>query len=161
MKDSLECTVCGGSSMSLINSYKHKWLSCNDCGNIFRKRKERYFVPRILHRGIANRILPSGAMNMLYPMQEVIEEEAHAYDYYDEASKLAVEGTKWFDQINNIKKTLEHYGIDLKGKRILDISGGPGFVAVELAKTAEKVVVTEFSKTAVDGMKRHLDVNAV
>ena len=102
MKENLECIVCGGSSMSLINSYKHHWLSCNDCGNIFRKIKKRYFIPRILHRGIANKILPSGAINMLYPMQEVIEEERRFYDYYDDASKSKVEETKWFGQVEQI-----------------------------------------------------------
>jgi len=161
MNNNIVCVVCGGSSISLINSYKHNWLSCNDCGNILRNRKKKYFVPRIINRGIANIFLPNKALNKLYPMQDVIEEERRLYDHYDEDSKLQVEETKWFGEANNNKKTLEHYGIGLNGKKILDISGGPGFVALELAKYAEKVIVTEFSKTAVDGMKRNLGVNAV
>jgi len=126
-----------------------------------RKRKKKYLVPRIINKGVAQLILPSKAFKKLYPVDEVIEEDRHMYDYYDEYSKLAVEETKWYGEAENNRKTLGTYGISLTGKTILDISGGPGFVAKELSKSAERVIVTEFSKKAVEGMKKNLGVEAV
>ena len=161
MQPGSNCIVCDSRSITSINSYKHIWLSCNDCGTISRKRKDKYIVPRFLPRSIANSILPTAAVHMLYPMQEVIEEESAFYDYYDQASELNVEETKWYEQIEDIQKKLDLYKIDIREKKILDISGGPGFVGVEFAKIAKKVVVTEYSETAVAGMKRNLGIEAV
>jgi|TARA_B100002003_G_C14029269_1_gene496191 ubiquinone/menaquinone biosynthesis C-methylase UbiE len=147
--------------MSIINSYKHHWLSCNDCGNIFRKRKKRYIVPCILHRSIASIVLPKRALNKLYPMEDVINNEERFYDHYSEDSKLKIETTKWEGETHTNIATLKRYGINLEGKNILDISGGPGFVALELEEIAKKVVVTEYSEVSVNAMKKNLGVNAV
>jgi 2-polyprenyl-3-methyl-5-hydroxy-6-metoxy-1,4-benzoquinol methylase len=154
------CKICGADSKTVIDSYKHYWNSCNDCGNIFRERKEKYIVPCILSKSLAKIFLPENGMRLLYPEDIVIKEEEQMYDY-TEASTLNVEETKWINQINKIKKNLEIYNISLKKKKVLDISGGPGFVGKELSKVAEKVVVTEFSKIAVESMIKNLNINVV
>ncbi len=51
--------------------------------------------------------------------------------------------------------------IDLRGKSVLDISGGPGFVAKKLQESCGRVVVTEFSDKATRAMRDVLGVEAV
>jgi len=161
LNKSFKCPICRGHSETTINTYKHYWISCNDCGNVFRQRKTKYFIPRILPNFISNRI-PTRIKRHFFPMKEVIEDESKFYDYYSDASSRGnAKGTKWEGQLNGIKERLGRCGVDLRGKKILDISGGPGFVVKELEGVAKRAVVTEFSQISVDGMKKNLGVEAV
>lgn len=81
MKNLFKCPICGGVSGTTINTYKHYWISCNDCGNIFRHRKNKYLIPRILPEFIYNK-MPLTFKRALLPMKDVIEDESKFYDYY-------------------------------------------------------------------------------
>jgi hypothetical protein len=52
-------------------------------------------------------------------------------------------------------------GIDLQGKAILDVSGGPGYVACALQELGAKVLVTEYAPSTVKKMKGELKLDAV
>ncbi|MBI68477.1 MAG: hypothetical protein CMJ38_00340 [Phycisphaerae bacterium] len=155
------CIICESVSLQKINSYKHFWISCNDCGNIKRERKDKYLVPRFLPKFIAKIFFPEKALNKIYPMDEVIKNEKRFYDHYKEDSQLDVDSTKWAGESETIKNNLKKLDISVKNKNILDISGGPGFVALDLEHSANKVFVTEYSEIGVNGMKDNLGVNAI
>src|SRR5262245_16853491 len=144
------CPLCQSESFSVIQSYKHRWLSCNECGNIFRRRrKPPYFVERWIPRRLLKPLLRKG-VNYLYSESAVIREEERSYDLYGEVSPDDLKGSKWEGQLAALRERLQPFGIDLKDKVILDISGGPGLFVKELRGIARYAVTTEFSQTAVD-----------
>lgn len=84
------------------------------------------------------------------------------YDYYDEASRAGIAGTKWVIQRDRVMGRLHEWGVSAHGRATLDISGGPGFLTMELLRRgARRAVVTEFSEPSVEGMRRNLGVEAV
>jgi len=100
-------------------------------------------------------------LRTLYPVEEVIQSEDRFYDYYADTAHAGAAGTKWQDQIDTVTRRLNEVGIDLAGARVLDVSGGPGFLTQHISKLARRAVVTEFSDVAVEGMRKALGVEAV
>ena len=156
------CATCGGSRGVTVTTYKHEWWTCRRCGTTRRVRRIRYPVPRGVPRRFAGLFAPAGLMRLLYPEQDVIVEERRFYDYYAHASSLDVSTTKWAGQIDAVTRRLASAGIDVVGREILDVSGGPGFLTAHLqANGAKRAVMTEFSPEAVEGIQRNLAIDAV
>ena len=157
-----KCPNCNSENGTKINSYKQHWITCNACGTVIRERKNQYPFDNWLFRSIIqNTKLKFLYGKTLLPIKEVIEEESHFYDYYNNTVKKGVKGTKWEKGIQTVLENFKRYNIDIKDKSILDISGGPGFLTKELSKIAKRAVVTEFSQIAVDGMKKALEIEAI
>jgi hypothetical protein len=157
-----ECPSCKNNTSYIVDTYKHLWFTCNDCGTVVRERKEKYAYDTPVYRFlIKNLILGRPFRPNLLPLPTVRQDERHFYDYYNEVAKTGEKGTKWESANDRIITNLEKFGIDVKDKKILDISGGPGFLTKRLKPLAKLVVVTEFSKDAVNGMTKALDIEGV
>lgn len=158
-----QCKFCEGFTLTVINTYKHRWFSCNDCGNIFRQKKAKYlleFIPENVFKVIPSR----KARRFLSSTLKRKSDCAIFYDYYlDETQGQSVtsKGTKWEGQADKLVLEMKKLGINLTGKNILDISGGPGFLAQELSPLCKKVFVTEYSEIAVDRISKHLGISAI
>jgi len=157
-----KCPNCNRVNGTKINTYKHYWITCNKCGTVIRERKNHYPFDNWPFRPIIQKT----PLRFLYgktllSMKEVIGNKKHFYDYYHDTAKQGVKGTKWEKVNQRVFADLERYCIDIKGKSILDISGGPGFLTKELSRLAKRAVVTEFSQYAVDGMKKALGIEAI
>jgi hypothetical protein len=145
----------------MVRTYKHLWLACRDCGNVFRQRRQRYPASFLLPRALRNR-LPVGLPALLLPAEEIIDNESRMYAYYPEVSAAGSSvGTKWEGELDRIKATLSMHGVDLAGKTVLHLSGGPGFLVHELQNYASRAVVTEFSRESVEGMRKNLRVESL
>jgi ubiquinone/menaquinone biosynthesis C-methylase UbiE len=95
----------------------------------------------------------------LFHREDVLTDGSRIYDYL--ATIERPEGTKYEGQFANFyEKVLIRYGIDVKGKSVLDISGGPGFFARDLGKIAGHVVMTEFNLPSVEFARSKLGVEA-
>ncbi|HEX6222781.1 MAG TPA: hypothetical protein VFZ52_00125, partial [Chryseolinea sp.] len=157
-----ECPSCKNNKFYVVDTYKHLWLTCKDCGTVVRERKEKYAYDTPLHRFFINNfILGRPFRANLLPQPAVRQDERHFYDYYNDVARKGEKGTKWETANNRIVTNLEKFGIDVKDKKILDISGGPGFLTKRLKPLASRVVVTEFSTDAVNGMNKALDIEGV
>jgi 2-polyprenyl-3-methyl-5-hydroxy-6-metoxy-1,4-benzoquinol methylase len=154
------CEVCGGRDLSVLRTYKHDWIACADCGNLTRTLRGRYLVPSVLPESIGRSIMPAKLADFLYPMSAVRESSDNFYSYYQDTATLAPSQTKYRTETQDLLDELARQGIDLAGRSILDISGGPGFLARDLSTIARRIVVTEYSATAVEGMAQHLGVHA-
>ena len=66
--------------------------------------------------------------------------------------------SKWRDIPNRRRTELKKYNIEIEGKKILALSGGPGHFAISWKNIASKVVVTEFREISVKGMKKNLGI---
>ncbi|MDB5222996.1 MAG: hypothetical protein JWN83_1663 [Chitinophagaceae bacterium] len=157
----LPCTYCNTENTTTVNSYKHYWITCKDCGNMYRKRKERYAFDNGFFRFIFNKF-PSLKF-YLFPVKEIISNESVFYDSYSkDVTSRTAKGTKWEGMYEMVNSNLKEYEFDLAGKSVLDISGGPGFFAKDvLLNGAKRVVVTEYSKISADAMADYLGIESV
>ncbi len=156
------CPNCKNRQGIITNSYKHHWITCRECGTVTRQRKDHYRYDNWLTRFIIrNTKLNRVYGHTLLPIKEVIQEEKRFYDYYYDIAKKGIKGTKWEAGNKKILSDLKRFGIELSGKTILDISGGPGFLTQEVSRVAKRAVVTEFSQYAVDGMSEALRIEGV
>lgn len=153
------CKICDSINVTKLNSYKHFCYVCNDCNNVFHIKKQgKYLLEWILPREFFKKILPAKAFLRLFRDQGDFGYEDF-YDVYVDECKNISELRK--AEVRQLYDQLILAGISIKGKRILDISGGPGLVAKELTEYCDKVVVTEFSETATQAISKILSVNAV
>lgn len=156
------CSNCSGVNFSTVPTYKHFWHRCNDCGTVHRERRARYplDIPpfrTLITRTVLNKIFG----RTLLPVQEVVEEGRKYYDFYDQAAAEGAAGTKWEPLTNQRLADFAKHGIELAGRTVLEISGGPGFLAKAMQGVAKRVVVTEFSQQAAEGMAQSLGIEAV
>lgn len=153
------CRICGSKHLTKVNSYKHYCYVCNDCNNVFHIKKEgRYLLEWILPRGLFKRFLPPKAFLRLFHDKGDIS-AADFYDVYAAECRELSEVRK--SEVDQLLDQLSLVGINLHGKSVLDISGGPGFVAKQLKDSCARFVVTEFSEKATRAMKEVLDIETV
>lgn len=155
------CQVCGSPELSVLRTYKHDWIACTDCGNLTRTLRPRYPASTLVPERLGRAVLPGRLAAFFYPVPQVREAPDQFYAYYQDSAALEPGATKYRTETRDLLTELAASGIHLAGRRVLDISGGPGFLARDLSSLASRVVVTEFSPAAVAGMVRHLGVNAV
>jgi hypothetical protein len=156
------CPYCQSADRYTVDTYKHIWSTCNTCGTVSRERKDKYKYDTPVYRFLINNfILGRPFRPNLLPLNEVRQDEKHFYDYYKNAAEKGEVGTKWVKANDRILNNLAKFGISVRGKNILDISGGPGFLTKRLKAEAKRVVVTEFSQEAVNGMVDALGIEGI
>jgi ubiquinone/menaquinone biosynthesis C-methylase UbiE len=142
--------------VSDIDTYKHVWRSCNDCGNVFRERKGTYLIKR-LPVAIQRRIPRLGYF--LADPAITGSDGSAIYDYM--STYEAPDATKYATEFVDFRRdVLDRFGIDVSAKTVLDVSGGPGFLAKQLGGVAKKVVMTEFNQPTVDFARERLGIPA-
>ena len=166
------CTFCRGNTITRVNTYKSYWYSCNDCGNVLRETKDTYFFERLIPRWVWGKIPPKQLslvrpkslreliVYALYKNREMTGQDM--YDYYldPDLGQTDAKTTKWAPETDDILRELKEFGVDLTGKTVLEISGGPGFVAKNLESKVKKYIVTEFNATSAERMHSVLGLNA-
>ncbi len=144
------CGVCDSENITVLNTYKHYALICDDCHCVTHMKKSKYIFEYLIPRVIAIRILPSKAFLRLYSDKG----DFKADEFYDSSAFDSTDTTTWrTSEVLQVKDQLSLAGINLKNKKILDISGGPGYVGAYLKQHGANVVVTEFSISTVEMMR--------
>lgn len=156
------CPHCRGTDDTVVRSYKHDWHSCNACGTVTRELRQSPPLDKSLFRFLVRRtkLRLFFAKTLLSRMTEV-ESNDDFYAEYAELARKGVKGTKWEKVNAGVVQNLARHGIRVDGASILDVSGGPGFLALDFKDKAKRVLVTEFSQRAVLGMTRELGIDAV
>ena len=158
-KSEATCPICNSIHLTRVNSYKHYCYVCNDCNNVFHVKKEgKYLLEWILPRFVFKKLLPPKAFLRLFHDRGDIS-AADFYDVYAAECRNLSEVRQ--SEVAQLLDQLGLAGINLHGKAVLDISGGPGFVAKELKGICARFVVTEFSEKATQAMKDVLDIETV
>jgi hypothetical protein len=149
--------VCGSQDVDKVNTFKHVAWVCNDCNSVTHEKKRRYFTEYLVPRAVAKRLLPPKAFLRLFRDTG----DFTASDFYDTQSFESTDALGWRrSEVEQVLDQLASIDFDLKGKRILDISGGPGHVAAALQKRGATVTVTEFSAETVQRMAKHYPVQS-
>ena len=161
-----KCLVCGAVDWEEIRTYKHRWYSCNECGSVFAKRKDRYLLSSPVTRvpiKLLNRLF-RGKLRFLeadYLKDErLVEDESIGWNMYADMLKANAGLDPWNAGVEPQLAILRELGVDYRGKRILCLSGGPGIFAKRLSEFSD-VVITEYSADVVKAMSEKLGLNAV
>lgn len=159
MRSEIRCPICSSQHLTRLNTYKHFCYVCNDCNNAFHVKKEgRYFFEWFLPRTIFRRVLPPKAFLRLFRDQGDIS-AADFYDVYAEECRNISDERQ--SEVEQLLDQLSLAGIVIDGKAVLDISGGPGFVARQLKDRCARFVVTEFSSRATAAMADVMNIETI
>ena len=140
------CTVCHSENLSVFNTYKHWAHICNDCSCVSHLKKTKYLVEYLIPRGFAKGMLPTKAFLRLYSDKG----DYDASEFYDSTAFDSTEDTAWRDsEVLQVRDQLALIEFKADGKKVLDISGGPGYVGRYLKKEGAEVTVTEFAESTV------------
>ena len=119
-----------------VDTFKHVWITCSETGNAYSIRKNQGFAQWVIkHLNHKN--------------------DYAIYDYFtsQEHVQWSIEESQRFS-----RDIIEKHEIMIKGKRILDISGGNGIVAKELMKEGAEVVLTEVNDKAIEYAQKVLGI---
>jgi 2-polyprenyl-3-methyl-5-hydroxy-6-metoxy-1,4-benzoquinol methylase len=131
-------------------------LVCSDCNSVSHEKKRKYFLEYFLPRKYFQRILPSKAFLRLFSDRGEVS-NSKFYDSYVPESKIL---SDWrLSEWNQLIDTLNYFHYDWAGKRILDVSGGPGYVGKKFNDHNDThCLVTEYSEESVDEIQRVFNI---
>lgn len=154
----MNCLLCTSESLTKVNTYKHWCYVCNDCNNVFHKKKSKYLLEWILPRALLRRVLPQRAFVRIFRA----DSDFVADDFYAVyADRCRVIDERARTEYTQLLDTLSAAGVDVAGKVVLDVSGGPGHVGKRLGESCKRAVVTEFSASATKAMSDVLGIETV
>ena len=136
------CRNCHSIKTVNFSLYRHRWQYCTDCKTAFSEKKKSlsfwmYFLPKKMHD---------------YRQMLGLNKKGVIYDHYllehrrQTVIKLAHE--------SHIPRFQKEFGIDFKGKKVLDLSGGNASYLLQFKDYGvSKIVFTEFSPNLVEYAK--------
>jgi hypothetical protein len=65
-----------------VETYKHIWYTCLECGNVRRERKEKYAMEYVFSSKFAGRISKGTLQSELFHVDAVVQDESLLYRYY-------------------------------------------------------------------------------
>ncbi len=148
----MTCPYCGSGRTPLL-VYKHRWWVCPGCGNAtseLRADQPGDRLPPWLRDRLPAPLRLDGA--------EVVDPARQWFVPEHYAAGSAV-GTPYAGEAEAFLRLLAQHDLSPRGV-ILDLSGGPGFVAQALAATADRVVMTDFVPHVVRFARTRLGVDA-
>lgn len=150
MLKKINCKICSSDRLTILNTYKHYAVVCGDCNCVFHVKKSNYLFEYLIPRKWALKILPAKAFLRLFSDKGDFRPE----DFYNAKAFDSTDTTSWrVSEVMQVSDQLALAGIDIDGKKILDISGGPGYVGEFLKQHGADVIVTEYSNSTVQMMR--------
>lgn len=151
------CEICGkAGSVRVVDTYKSTWYDCSACGCSSRSQKTRY-----PYEGIAGALLGvlggvpkvNGFLKSLARKEQGVD----FYRYYSEQLTSPDRGP-WAGQSDMVSAELKREGLldSWKSKRVLEISGEPGYFAYDLSQAGADVLVSAFADEVSRAMTDHL-----
>lgn len=157
-KSNFKCANCGSQEVYVANSYKHYCLICQDCSNVTHvKKNNRLLFEYLLPRKLFRKLLPEKAFMRLFSDKGDFNYE-NFYDSFVDETNNATE--KRMSDIDQVLDTLKYFNYDLTDKKVLDVSGGPGFVAGHLNTIANECNTTEHSELAANAIAKQFGIKA-
>ncbi|HEY6161574.1 MAG TPA: class I SAM-dependent methyltransferase, partial [Bacteroidia bacterium] len=139
---------------------KHIWHCCNGCGSASRDDLPDYestFSFKFSYKTLKKHKPPMATS--IGRNEAVADDPSRLFDYMasDRHVQLHKEQHKIFDTFK--KDILERYNLDVRGRSVLDISGGNGSFAKELQGLGASVAMTEFNQKSVEFAREkfHID----
>lgn len=145
--------------------YKHIWVSCANCKNASKVKKEKYALQIFSTLNILTRFLKKipkvRALHNLVLNLGFNEAGIDLYDHYLEDRNVSSVGTPWEGQSSQLLEKLQQsIPSNLAKLNALDVSGGPGYVMNELREHFSGVAVTEYSPQTTKRMSELLGLKS-
>lgn len=155
----LACAICSKTgSVSEIDTYKSTWFYCGSCGCYSRSQKSGY-----PHEGLATALsLLFGRVPKLNGFLHSLGRKKQGVDFYRYYSDQLASGERgpWAGQSDMVTAELRGAGLlqDWAGRKVLEISGEPGFFAQDLMKAGADIMVSAFADDVGRAMTERLGV---
>lgn len=155
----LACAICGKTgSVSEIDTYKSTWFHCEGCGCYSRVQKPHYPL-----EGLASALLlPFRHIPKINGFLQSLGRKKQGVDFYRYYSDQLASGDRgpWAGQSDMVTAELRGAGLlqDWAGRKVLEISGEPGFFAHDLMKAGADVIVSAFADDVARAMSERLGV---
>lgn len=153
-----QCSVCQSTDSQFVRTYKHEWEVCTECHTSYRNTREKFPIQNWLP-GPLIKLLPYKLKELLIPNKYFSKTEADQYRYYQDIAARGIAETKWEGELRAFNELCREFGLNLENRRVLDMSGGPGFRGKEISKVADHVAITEFNADAARGMAESLGMD--
>jgi len=151
------CAICDKkNSIKEIDTYKSTWLYCESCGCYSRVQKSRYPL-----EGLSTPLFEifkhipklNGFLASLGRKKQGVD----FYRYYSDQLATGQRGP-WEGQWNMVTNELRSAGLlqDWTGKKVLEISGEPGFFAQDVMKAGGDILVSAFADDVASAMRERL-----
>ena len=154
-----KCVHCNSNNAKKINTYKYNWYLCFDCGSASSQKKDFYafsFLSPIINLVSKKKENFHNKMSLLIGDKAIKQNSSKMYDYFLDANHIA-----WtLNSVNEFKeRIIDKYKIEVKNKKILDISGGNGYFINEFKKDGAIITFTEFNENAVKFVQEKFGFN--
>lgn len=158
-RNDLACATCGKTgSVSEIDTYKSTWFHCEGCGCYSRVQKPHYPL-----EGLASALLLlfrhvpkiNGFLQSLGRKKQGVD----FYRYYSDQLASGERGP-WAGQSDMVTAELRGAGLlqDWAGRKVLEVSGEPGFFAHDLMDAGADIMVSAFADDVARAMSERLGV---
>lgn len=157
--DMLESFYEDDRNFKLLDTYKSIWIHDLSLNNYKRIQKSRYsydFVERLIPRRISGLPKVRGFRNLLGHKPQGVD----FYRYYEDIISGESRG-KWDGEYDSFVEDLKSFEKDLNPESILDISGEPGFFALDAVANGKEVVVTAFADNVTTAISRNLGLETI
>jgi SAM-dependent methyltransferase len=153
----LACAICGKTgSVSEIDTYKSTWFHCEDCGCYSRAQKPCYPLERLA----SAMLLLFQHVPKLNGFLQSLGRKKQGVDFYRYYSDQLASGERgpWAGQSDMVTGELRGAGLldEWTGRKVLEISGEPGFFAQDLMKAGADIMVSAFADDVARAMSEQL-----
>lgn len=154
------CAICGKVGfVRIVDTYKSTWNDCAECGCYSRSQKRRYPYEAIAAPllGIFGGVPKfNGFLKSLARKEQGVD----FYRYYSDQLTSADRGP-WAGQYDLVTAELRKESLvdNWRGKRVLEISGEPGYFAHDLMQAGADVLVSAFADDVARAMSDYLKLN--
>lgn len=142
-----------------VETYKSRWTYDYRTGNFSRQLKPTYpleFLANLIPKSVERHPVFSKFVELVANRKQ----GSDFYDYYKEVIELGARG-KWDRQFAEFSDELNHLLPDWKGIKVLDVSGEPGFFALDAEQSGANCVVTGLNTNVVREMSLRLGLDSV
>jgi SAM-dependent methyltransferase len=137
------CPTCGAGDPIVIPTYKRIWGLCRQCGTGYPRQRRHYAL--------------AGLPVRAFKRQTDLDDES-IYDYFTSPEAIAYAKQ---EAAEFVCEGLEANGIEVAGRRVLDVSGGSGQVAAAIRDLGADVTLTEINRPAIEYARETLGLHAV
>lgn len=155
-----ECEICGNAgSVRIIDTYKSTWHDCAKCGCYSRSQKTNY-----PYETVAKALLGTfGGVPKLNGFLKSLARKEQGVDFYRYYSDQLTSPHRgpWEGQSDMVTAELRKEGLldSWQDKRVLEISGEPGYFAYDLMQAGADVLVSAFADDVARAMTDHLKLS--
>jgi ubiquinone/menaquinone biosynthesis C-methylase UbiE len=144
-----------------VKTLKHIWYCCNACGSASRDDRPDFEHTFAFRTSVKTLTKHKPPMATSIGRNKAIETDvSKLFDYMASDRHVELHKQQYKVVEGFLETVIRRYGIDVKGKSILDVSGGNGSFIKEFEAMGARVALTEFNQKSVEFARERFGVDA-